>query len=150
MTKLGIPKEIKDHEYRVGVTPAGARVLVDAGHEVTVEKNAGSATGFEDSHYVASGATIAGSPEEVYSCPMVVKVKEPQPSEFPLLREGQVVFTYLHLAPEPIQTKALLDRKVIGIAFEIVTDSKGELPPLKPMSEVAGGCPSLQAPTLCR
>lgn len=137
MTTIGVPKEIKDHEYRVGVTPAGARALVDAGHEVLIEKSAGSAIGFEDTRYIASGAKIVDK-AEVYSCPMVVKVKEPQPAEFPLLQEGQVLFTYLHLAPDPIQTKALLERKVIGIAFETVTDSKGELPLLKPMSEVAG------------
>ena len=136
--KIGIPREIKDHEYRVGVTPAGARVLVEAGHEVLIQKNAGAAIGFEDGDYIASGAGIANGPEEIYSCPMVIKVKEPQPSEFPRLKEGQILFTYLHLAPDPLQTKALLERKVIGIAYETVTDARGELPLLKPMSEVAG------------
>ncbi len=137
MTIIGIPGEIKDQEYRVGVTPAGAKALVEAGHEVHVETCAGKAIGFEDAQYEACGAKIVGL-AEVYSCPMVVKVKEPQPSEFSMLHEGQVLFTYLHLAPDPVQTKALLERKVIGIAFETVTDANGELPLLKPMSEVAG------------
>jgi alanine dehydrogenase len=135
---IGIPKEIKNHEYRVGVTPAGARILTDAGHTVHVEQGAGEAIGFSDAQYAAAGARVAGSAQEIYACPMVIKVKEPQPSEYPLLHAGQVLFTYLHLAPDPQQTQALLEREIIGIAYETVTDGLGELPLLKPMSEVAG------------
>jgi alanine dehydrogenase len=135
---IGVPREIKDHEYRVGVTPAGAKILTDAGHEVHVETGAGAAIGFDDAQYAAAGARIVATADEVYACPMVIKVKEPQPAEFPLLREGQVLFTYLHLAPDPEQTAALIERKTVGIAYETVTDAQGELPFLKPMSEVAG------------
>jgi alanine dehydrogenase len=135
---IGIPKEIKDHEYRVGVTPAGARILTDAGHQVHIETGAGAAIGFTDAHYAAAGARIVDAARDVYACPMVIKVKEPQPSEYPLLHEGQLLFTYLHLAPDPQQTQALVMRKIIGIAYETVTDAHGELPLLKPMSEVAG------------
>lgn len=136
--KIGVPKEIKDHEYRVGVTPAGTKVLVDAGHEMLVETQAGEAIGFHDTLYQAAGAQIVEGPEQVYQCPMVVKVKEPQVSEFPLLWDGQLLFTYLHLAPDPEQTRQLLKQKVIGIAYETVTDEQGRLPLLVPMSEVAG------------
>jgi alanine dehydrogenase len=136
--KIGVPKEIKNHEYRVGLTPAGVNALVSAGHEVLMQTNAGDKIGFADQVYQKAGAIIVPSAEEVYSCDMVIKVKEPQPSEYPLLREGQVLFTYLHLAPDPQQTQALLDRKVIGIAYETVTDDKERLPLLTPMSEVAG------------
>ncbi len=136
--KIGVPKEIKDHEFRVGVTPAGAKVLIDAGHEVLVQTLAGDAIGFHDEMYQAVGAQIVPSPKEVYQCPMVVKVKEPQTSEFPLLWECQILFTYLHLAPDPEQTKQLLAQKVIGVAYETVTDAQGRLPLLVPMSEVAG------------
>ena len=136
--KIGVPKEIKDHEFRVGVTPAGAKTLVDAGHEVCVQYHAGEAIGFLNEMYEAVGATIVDTPEEIYQCPMVVKVKEPQASECPLLHEGQLLFTYLHLAPDPEQTKHLLQQKVVGIAYETVTDEQGGLPLLVPMSEVAG------------
>ena len=136
--RIGVPKEIKDHEFRVGLTPAGARALVEAGHEVWIEHNAGEAIGFHDEMYEAQGAKVVEGPEAVYQCPMVVKVKEPQTSEFPLLHEGQVLFTYLHLAPDPAQTEQLLARKVVGIAYETVTDAQGGLPLLVPMSEVAG------------
>lgn len=136
--KIGVPKEIKDHEYRVGVTPAGTKALVDAGHEVLLQTQAGEAIGFHDSLYQAAGAQIVERPEQVYQCPMVVKVKEPQASEFPLLRDGQILFTYLHLAPDPEQTRQLLKQKVIGVAYETVTDQAGRLPLLVPMSEVAG------------
>lgn len=135
--KIGIPKEIKDHEFRVGATPSGVKALVEAGHEVLVERGAGGAIGFNDEHYREAGAQLADR-TAVYACPMVVKVKEPQPSEFPLLREGQVLFTYLHLAPDPVQTQALMERKVVAIAYETVTDQQGQLPLLVPMSEVAG------------
>ncbi len=136
--KIGVPKEIKDHEYRVGVTPAGAKALIDAGHEVRVEARAGDAIGFHDDMYQAVGARIVPGPKEVYQCPLVIKVKEPQAGEFALMHEGQLLFTYLHLAPDPEQTRRLLERKVIGIAYETVTDQNGRLPLLVPMSEVAG------------
>jgi len=136
--KIGVPKEIKDHEYRVGVTPAGAKALVDAGHEVLVQTLAGDAIGFHDEMYLAVGAQIVAGPEQVYQCSMVIKVKEPQASEFPLMHEGQILFTYLHLAPDPEQTRQLLQQKVIGVAYETVTDAQGRLPLLAPMSEVAG------------
>jgi alanine dehydrogenase len=136
--KIGVPKEIKDHEFRVGVTPAGAKALIDDGHELLVQSKAGDAIGFHDDMYQAVGATVVPGPEQVYECPMVVKVKEPQASEFPLMHEGQILFTYLHLAPDPEQTRQLLERKVVGIAYETVTDERGHLPLLVPMSEVAG------------
>lgn len=135
--KIGIPKEIKDHEFRVGATPSGVKALTEAGHEVVVETGAGAAIGFSDALYRGAGARL-GSREEVYACPMIIKVKEPQSSEFPLLWEGQVLFTYLHLAPDPVQTRALVERKVVAIAYETVTDKHGHLPLLVPMSEVAG------------
>jgi len=135
--KIGVPKEIKDHEFRVGVTPSGVKALSDAGHEVLVERGAGVAIDFSDQLYQSAGARTA-SREEVFGCPMLIKVKEPQPSEFPLLWEGQVLFAYLHLAPDPVQTRALLERKVIAVAYETVTDPRGQLPLLVPMSEVAG------------
>ena len=135
--RIGIPKEIKNHEYRVGITPAGVSALTARGHTVLVESFAGARIGFSDAQYEAAGAMITGR-SEVYGCDMVVKVKEPQPSEVALLREGQVLFCYLHLAPEPELTRGLLERKVIGIAYETVTDAQGNLPLLIPMSEVAG------------
>jgi len=136
--KIGVPKEIKNHEYRVGLTPAGVKAMIAAGHQVLVESNAGSQIGFSDEAYIESGASIVADAADVYQCEMIIKVKEPQPSEYALLQEGQVLFTYLHLAPDPQQTQALLDRKVIGIAYETVTDMNGRLPLLTPMSEVAG------------
>lgn len=136
--KIGVPKEIKNHEYRVGLTPAGVNALIAAGHDVTVEAKAGENVGFSDQSYKEAGAKIVSAAEDVYQSDMVVKVKEPQPSEYPLMTEGQVLFTYLHLAPDSQQAKALLERKVIGIAYETVTDANGRLPLLTPMSEVAG------------
>lgn len=136
---VGIPKEIKNHEYRVGATPDVVKALVDSGHKVLVETHAGSKIGYLDSGYQRAGAEIVKTAKELYDrAEMIVKVKEPQESEYPLLREGQVLFTYLHLAPDPQQTKALLERKVIGIAYETVTDNEGRLPLLTPMSEIAG------------
>ncbi len=135
--KIGIPKEIKDHEFRVGATPSGVKALTEAGHEVLIETGAGAAIGFSDDLYRGAGARVANR-EEVFACAMVIKVKEPQPSEYPLLWEGQILFTYLHLAPDPLQTRALVERKVIAIAYETVTDQRGHLPLLVPMSEVAG------------
>jgi len=136
---IGLPKEIKDNEYRVGLTPAGVRALTDAKHKVVVEKNAGAGSGFEDGLYEQAGATILATPDEVWAQgEMIVKVKEPIAAEYPRMREGQVLFTYLHLAPDPKQTEALLKNKVTGIAYETITDKKGTLPLLTPMSEVAG------------
>jgi alanine dehydrogenase len=136
---VGLPKEIKDNEYRVGLTPAGVRALTDAGHKVVVERGAGEGSGFEDDLYERAGATILDSPDDVWAeGEMVVKVKEPIAPEYPRMREGQLLFTYLHLAPDPQQTEALLKNKVTGIAYETITDRKGTLPLLTPMSEVAG------------
>jgi len=136
---IGIPKEIKNHEYRVGMTPAGVNELVLNGHQVLVETNAGLAVGFSDQAYVAVGAKIAANAQEVFAVSdMIVKVKEPQPGECAMLRPDQVLFTYLHLAPDPEQTKALLASNCVAIAYETVTDSLGGLPLLAPMSEVAG------------
>ncbi|MBA2368217.1 MAG: alanine dehydrogenase [Candidatus Protochlamydia sp.] len=135
---IGIPKEIKNHEYRVGATPSLVRLLVAAGHQVLVQTKAGETIGFTDAMFSAAGASIAGTPEEIYNCEMIVKVKEPQVSEYPLLKEGQILFCYLHLAPDPEQTKQLIDSKVVAIAYETVSDAKGRLPLLIPMSEIAG------------
>jgi alanine dehydrogenase len=136
---VGLPKEIKDNEYRVGLTPAGVRALTDAGHKVVVERSAGEGSGFEDALYERAGAAMLDSPDDVWAQgEMVVKVKEPIAPEYPRMREGQLLFTYLHLAPDPKQTEALLKNKVTGIAYETITDRKGTLPLLTPMSEVAG------------
>jgi len=136
---VGLPKEIKDNEYRVGLTPAGARALTDAGHRVVVEKSAGEGSGFEDALYERAGATIIPSADDVWAeAEMIVKVKEPIEPEYPRMKEGLLLFTYLHLAPDPKQTQALLEHKVTGIAYETITDKKGTLPLLTPMSEVAG------------
>lgn len=136
---VGLPKEIKDNEYRVGLTPAGVRALTDAGHKVVVERSAGEGSGFENDLYERAGATILDSPDDVWAeGEMIVKVKEPIAPEYPRMREGQLLFTYLHLAPDPKQTEALLKNKVTGIAYETITDRKGTLPLLTPMSEVAG------------
>lgn len=136
--RIGIPKEIKNHEYRVGATPEMVRLLVSAGHQLFVQAGAGTQIGFTDQMYEATGAKIASTPKEIYACEMVIKVKEPQESEFPLMHEGLILFCYLHLAPDPIQTKHLLEKKVVGIAYETVTDQNGRLPLLIPMSEIAG------------
>jgi alanine dehydrogenase len=137
--RIGVPKEIKVHEYRVGLVPAGVRELVGSGHEVLVETNAGSGIGFDDSQYKAAGASIAGSPAEVFEkADLVVKVKEPQPAECALLRQGQVLFTYLHLAADPLQAQGLMKSGATAIAYETVTAPNGSLPLLTPMSEVAG------------
>ncbi|HKQ53979.1 MAG TPA: alanine dehydrogenase [Pyrinomonadaceae bacterium] len=136
---VGLPKEIKDNEYRVGLTPAGVRALTDAGHRVVVERGAGEGSGFENELYERAGATLLDSPDDVWAeGEMIVKVKEPIAPEYPRMREGQLLFTYLHLAPDPQQTEALLKNKVTGIAYETITDRKGTLPLLTPMSEVAG------------
>ena len=136
---VGLPKEIKDNEYRVGLTPAGVRALTDAGHQVIVEKSAGDGSGFEDALYQRAGARLIDSADEVWAKgEMIVKVKEPIAPEYPRMREGQLLFTYLHLAPDRELTKQLIERKVTGIAYETITDRRGTLPLLTPMSEVAG------------
>lgn len=135
---IGIPKEIKNHEYRVGATPAMVRALVEAGHQVSVETKAGTQIGFTDEMFQAAGARIVASAKDVYQAEMIIKVKEPQESEYPLLKEGQILFCYLHLAPDPVQTEALVKSKVVAIAYETVTDPQGRLPLLVPMSEIAG------------
>jgi alanine dehydrogenase len=136
---IGVPKEIKDHEARVGVTPAGVKALSDAGHKVLVETNAGAESGFDDCEYQDAGAEIVGDAGYVWGkSEMVVKVKEPIEKEYPYFREGLVLFTYLHLAPIRGLTNELLGSKVIGIAYETVRDRQGTLPLLTPMSEVAG------------
>jgi alanine dehydrogenase len=136
---VGCPKEIKNHEYRVGLTPGAAREYVAHGHQVLIETGAGAGIGADDHAYEAVGARIAGTAAEVFAkSDMVVKVKEPQPSEWVQLREGQILYTYLHLAPDPEQTKGLLASGVTGVAYETVTDAAGALPLLAPMSEVAG------------
>lgn len=137
--RIGVPKEIKNHEYRVGLVPASVYELTHFGHEVFIETTAGEGSGFSDAEYEAVGAKILGSAKEVFdTADMIVKVKEPQLSECKMLREGQILFTFLHLAPDPEQTKALLESGAIAIAYETVTDSFGRLPLLAPMSEVAG------------
>jgi len=137
--RVGCPKEIKNHEYRVGLTPGAVREYVAHGHEVLIETGAGAGIGADDDAYVAAGAKIAPSAKEIFSrCDMVVKVKEPQPSEWVQLREGQILYTYLHLAPDPAQTKGLVESGVTAVAYETVTDERGGLPLLAPMSEVAG------------
>ena len=136
---VGLPKEIKDNEYRVGLTPAGVRALTDASHQVIVEKSAGEGSGFEDALYQKAGAQIIDSAGDVWGrAEMIVKVKEPIEPEYPRMREGQLLFTYLHLAPDRKLTQELLKRKVTGIAYETITDRRGGLPLLTPMSEVAG------------
>ncbi len=136
---IGVPKEIKDHESRVGITPAGVKSLVDAGHKVLVETGAGELSAFPDDEYQSAGAEIVGSAYDTWRlADMVVKVKEPIEKEYTHFREGLVLFTYLHLAPVPTLTEALLTKKVTGIAYETVRDRTGALPLLTPMSEVAG------------
>ncbi|PID36441.1 MAG: alanine dehydrogenase [Rhodobacterales bacterium] len=137
--RIGCPKEIKPQEFRIGLRPAAARELVTHGHEVLVETRAGIGSGFPDEAYIAAGAKIATSAAEVFEkSEMIVKVKEPQAVERKMLREGQLLFTYLHLAPDPEQTRDLLDSGVTAIAYETVTADDGTLPLLAPMSEVAG------------
>ncbi|MBB4348045.1 alanine dehydrogenase [Aliirhizobium cellulosilyticum] len=137
--RVGCPKEIKNHEYRVGLTPGAVREYVAHGHDVIVETKAGAGIGADDAAYQAAGAKIVASAKDVFEkSDMVVKVKEPQPAEWAQLREGQILYTYLHLAPDPEQTKGLLASGVTGVAYETVTDERGGLPLLAPMSEVAG------------
>lgn len=136
---IGVPKEIKNHEYRIGLTPAGVNELTINGHDVIVENNGGAAIGFDNEQYIAAGAKIIDSAEEIFAtADMIIKVKEPQPVECKMLRPGQVLFTYLHLAPDPQQTELLIASGATCIAYETVTSATGGLPLLAPMSEVAG------------
>jgi len=136
---IGVPKEIKNNEYRVGITPAGVRELKADGHQLMVESNAGAAIGLTDLLYQQAGAEIISAADEIYArADMIVKVKEPQEQERSMLRSGQIIFTYLHLAPDHQQTKDLIKSDAICIAYETVTDERGGLPLLAPMSEVAG------------
>lgn len=146
---VGVAKEIKNHEYRVGLTPGSVRELVHHGHHVLVENNAGAEIGLDNSLYLQAGAEIVADASEIFSrAEMVVKVKEPQPQEIAQLQKGQILFTYLHLAPDRAQTLALSDSQAIAIAYETVTDSRNRLPLLSPMSEVAGRM-SIQAGAHC-
>lgn len=145
---IGVPKEIKDHEFRVGLTPDGVRALVGAGHEVRLQTKAGIAIGYDDERYAVAGAQIVATAAEAWASPLVIKVKEPQPAEITLLQEGQILFTYLHLAADVELTRQLVERRIIGIAYETVTDAQGRLPLLTPMSEVAGRI-AVQAGAAC-
>ena len=137
--KIGVPKEIKIHEYRVGLVPAGVRELVDSGHQVYVQSGAGAGIGFDDSHYQAAGGTISKTAEDIFAAAdLIVKVKEPQLSECKMLRGPQTLFTYLHLAADREQAQALIASGATAIAYETVTAPDGSLPLLTPMSEVAG------------
>jgi alanine dehydrogenase len=137
--KIGVPKETKSHEYRVGLTPAGVRELVQHGHEVLVEHDAGAGIGYGDEAYRAAGASVVGSTKALFDASeLIVKVKEPQPAEIAMLRKGQILFTYLHLAADKAQTEGLMKSGATCIAYETVTDRAGTLPLLAPMSEVAG------------
>ena len=137
--KVGVPKEIKVLEYRVGMIPSGVKELVDEGHEVFVETNAGMGIGMTDQDYIDAGATILSTPEEVFDISeLIIKVKEPQLNECEILKTGQVLFTYLHLAADPEQAAALVKSDVTAIAYETVTADNGSLPLLTPMSAVAG------------
>ena len=136
---IGVPKEIKNHEYRVGMVPGSVLELINHGHQVIVEHNAGVGIGFDDQAYISVGAKILTTAQEVFAkAEMIVKVKEPQAVERAMLREGQILFTYLHLAPDLAQTEDLIKSKAVCIAYETVTDNLGGLPLLAPMSEVAG------------
>ena len=136
---IGVPKEIKNNEFRVGLTPASVNELVAHGHQVMIQRDAGTAIDFSNEEYIAAGATIVDTAEEIFAtAEMIVKVKEPQPDECKMLREGQILYTYLHLAPDPEQTRLLVESGATCVAYETVTDNHGGLPLLAPMSEVAG------------
>lgn len=137
--RIGVPKEIKNHEYRVGLTPSSVRELVAHGHQVMVQENAGSAIGLDDAQYKTAGAELVATAAEIFQrAEMIVKVKEPQPVECAMLRPGQILYTYLHLAPDPEQAAALVKSGAVCIAYETITGPGGGLPLLAPMSEVAG------------
>lgn len=154
--RVGVPKEVKPDEYRVGLMPVGAEGLVKAGHQVFVETGAGAPSGFPDEEYVKVGATIVPSADEAYAADMVIKVKEPQPAEIGRFRPGQVIFTYFHFAASTQLTQACLESEIVAIAYETIKDKKGGLPLLTPMSEVAGkmsiqaGAKFLERPQLGR
>ncbi|MEE8350255.1 MAG: alanine dehydrogenase [Acidobacteriota bacterium] len=136
---IGLPREVKDNEYRVGLVPAGVHALSEKGHRVFVEKGAGQGSGFSDEEYQGAGAQVVVNADDLYSgSELVVKVKEPTPQEFPRLREGQMLFSFLHLAPLPELTRILLEKNLVAIAYETIGDQHGGLPLLTPMSEVAG------------
>lgn len=136
---IGVPKEIKNHEYRVGLAPASIRELIAHGHSVMIQSGAGAGISVSDKDYEVVGATLISEAKEIFQkAEMIVKVKEPQPEECLMLHEGQIIFTYLHLAPDPAQARLLCDARCIAIAYETVTDDQGGLPLLAPMSEVAG------------
>lgn len=136
---IGVPKEIKNHEYRIGMTPSGVRELTGRGHQVMIQRDGGVAIGLSNEEYTAAGAEIVDTAEAIFArAEMIVKVKEPQPNECKMLRADQTLFTYLHLAPDPTQTELLVNSGATCIAYETVTDSQGGLPLLAPMSEVAG------------
>ena len=136
---VGVPKEIKNHEYRVGLTPPSVRELTSRGHQVLVQKNAGAEIGLADEQYIAAGAQMIDTAKEIFArADMIVKVKEPQPGECAMLSDGQILYTYLHLAPDPEQTAALIKSGAVCIAYETITGAGGGLPLLAPMSEVAG------------
>src|SRR5690349_12034281 len=136
---IGLPKEIKDNESRVGLTPAGVKTLSDAGHTVLVERSAGEGSGISDGEFQTAGGQLIDTADEVWERgEMIVKVKEPVGPEHERMREGQILYTYLHLAPLPELTQMMLDRQVTGIAYETITNDEGHLPLLTPMSEVAG------------
>jgi len=136
---VGVPREIKPHEYRVGLTPAGVRSLVEDGRTVLVEEEAGSGSGLDNEQYLAAGARLVSSAAEVYArAELIIKVKEPQPEEYDLMQPDQALFTYLHLAPNPKLTRLLMDRRITGIAYETVQADDGCLILLQPMSEIAG------------
>ena len=136
--KIGVPKEIKNHEYRIGMQPSGVRALSAAGHEVVVQRGAGLGSGFSDEAFEGAGARIVEDAAGAWDADMVVKVKEPLADEFGFFREGLILYTYLHLAAVPSLTKELMEKKVRGIAYETITDDHGALPLLRPMSEIAG------------
>ena len=146
--RIGVPREVKSDEYRVGLTPSSVRELVRHGHQVVMEYDCAAKIGLHNEDYQAAGAQVAKSLDEVFDTDMVIKVKEPQPEELRYLREDQILFTYLHLAPNPGLTQGLLASRCIGIAYETVTDDRGQLPLLAPMSEVAGRM-SVQAGAHC-
>jgi alanine dehydrogenase len=136
---IGIPKEVKKEEYRVGIVPAGVKTLVDAGHRVLIQKKAGDGSGISDEDYIRAGAEMRESNKDIWDeAEMIMKVKEPQPQEYGFMHEDQIIFTFFHLAPERKLTKALLERRVIGVAYETIELDDGTLPLLTPMSEIAG------------
>ena len=136
---IGVTKELKNNEFRVGLTPDNVAMLVNKGNQLLVETHAGDGAGFSDDEYIAAGAKIIAKAKDVYdAADMIVKVKEPEECEYELLREGQILYTYLHLAPNPSLTQALIDRNVKAVAYETITDAEGNLPCLRPMSQIAG------------